>query len=221
MLRIRIAFKPAIRNIAILVGLMHAQQAFSQSGTPALAGEYFLEGRMEVASVLWLKADSTFQFFFSYGAMDRSGQGRWSYTDGHVALRSQPRPPKDFALTSKMSRSHAGTRFRVTDQNPMLLSYVLVKAHTPNGVVEGRTDQKGYFVVASKQVNKVELLFELCPERYSSYDLGRENDYEFRFEPWISEIFFESFKLRHESNILTGPHPLLEGDNFRFVKGTL
>ena len=42
-----------------------------------LTGEYFLQGVREMASGFLLKEDNTFQFFFSYGALDRHGSGRW------------------------------------------------------------------------------------------------------------------------------------------------
>ena len=40
-----------------------------------VAGEYYLQGVMETASGFKLNEDSTFQFFFMYGAMDRVGEG--------------------------------------------------------------------------------------------------------------------------------------------------
>ena len=57
-------------------------------------GEYNLTGVMEMVSVLRLNADSTFQFYFAYGAADREGRGTWILQDSTVILNSKPRPPK-------------------------------------------------------------------------------------------------------------------------------
>ena len=46
-----------------------------------IAGEYYLEGVMETASGFQLSADSGFQFFYSYGALDRFGKGKWKMLD--------------------------------------------------------------------------------------------------------------------------------------------
>jgi hypothetical protein len=48
---------------------MHAQEHIT-----GVTGEYYLEGVMETASVFQLNPDSSFNFFFSYGALDRSAK---------------------------------------------------------------------------------------------------------------------------------------------------
>ena len=40
-------------------------------------GEYYCESISEMASGFNIKPDSTFEFFFSYGALDRFGTGTW------------------------------------------------------------------------------------------------------------------------------------------------
>ena len=40
-----------------------------------ITGEYYLQGVIETASGFKLNDDSTFEFFFSYGALDRYGSG--------------------------------------------------------------------------------------------------------------------------------------------------
>ena len=59
-----------------------AHTMLAQSKTASPAGEYYLRGVMETAAGFKLNEDSTFQFFFSYGALDRQGRGKWT-TEGH------------------------------------------------------------------------------------------------------------------------------------------
>ena len=58
--------------------------------TPADAkgveGHYYLEGVMETGSELLLKADGTFQYYFTYGALDLLAEGDWREDKGHVLL---------------------------------------------------------------------------------------------------------------------------------------
>ena len=61
---------------------MNAQQKDS------IAGEYYLEGVMETASVIQLNPDFTFKFFYSYGALDRYGSGKWAIEDNIIELNS-------------------------------------------------------------------------------------------------------------------------------------
>ena len=51
-----------------------------------LAGEYRLEGVMETGSGLLLRADGSFEWFFSYGALDLAARGRWERERDGIAL---------------------------------------------------------------------------------------------------------------------------------------
>ena len=56
----------------------------AQQKTNTAIGEYYLSGVMETASGFKLNPDSTFQFFFSYGALDRSGSGTWKQEGNNI-----------------------------------------------------------------------------------------------------------------------------------------
>ena len=55
-------------------------------------GEYQLRGVREMASGFKLNEDSTFQFYFSYGALDRFGEGRWTMKGNSLILNSRQSP---------------------------------------------------------------------------------------------------------------------------------
>ena len=102
----------------------------------------------------------------------------------------------------------------------MLLSYVYARIYTAAGIVEKRTDHEGYAIIPKQPITKIELLFELCPDRLSTFLVtdGRNNNFEFRFEPWIAEVFFENIVLTKSAKGLTGPHPLLKEGQYFFEK---
>ena len=52
----------------------------------ALAGHYYLQGIMETGSELLLAADGSFQWYFTYGALDLAARGRWRDGEGRVVL---------------------------------------------------------------------------------------------------------------------------------------
>src|ERR1700754_5195768 len=83
---------------------------------PTLAGEYQLRGVMEMASGLLLKPDSTFEFFFSYGAMDRGGSGNWQWNekDSSVILNTLNRHAADYALINSRKGTENLTVIRIT-----------------------------------------------------------------------------------------------------------
>jgi hypothetical protein len=68
----------------------HPAKAAKAVGAPAdaaaLAGEYHLDGVMETGSGLLLRADGTFEWFFSYGALDLQARGHWQDEGDGIAL---------------------------------------------------------------------------------------------------------------------------------------
>lgn len=185
-----------------------------------MQGEYYLRGVMETASGFKLNADSTFEFFYSYGALDRYGSGKWREVNGNIIFESRPRPQKDFALVKSEKSPGSFTTIRIIDNNEHILRYV--DAVIKNGItlLEKSTDNDGIIQIPKQPIDSVALLFRICPDRYSSFQiLNKEDNYlEFRLEPWIAEVFFEKFNLKFENNRLTGKHPLIRGEAFVYVK---
>src|SRR5438477_12312076 len=66
--------------------------------TNDLTGVYNLRGVMEMASGFKLNKDSSFEFYFSYGALDRYGSGKWSLINNKIVFNSKPYPGNDFKM---------------------------------------------------------------------------------------------------------------------------
>ena len=88
----------------------------SQSGK-SLAGEYYLQHVMETASGFQLNPDSSFAFFFSQGALDRTGKGHWQVRNGKLVLQSDPWPGLDFKLDSSSHSAHENILVQVVEKN--------------------------------------------------------------------------------------------------------
>ena len=185
-----------------------------------IPGEYYLEGVMETASGFQLNSDSGFQFFFSYGALDRSGKGKWALlNDSVIVLNSDKRPPLDFKLEKQTSTSEKSITIQVDDNNKNILRYVqgFVKSGSVEKPFEVSTD--GIIKLENQEMDSIGLIFTLCPDRYSVFPVTKDNNYFlFRFEPWIADVFFENFTLKYSDDLLTGKHPLLKGDDYIYKK---
>jgi hypothetical protein len=73
-----------MKLLPALLFLTITHTLFGQNATDTIAGEYHLQGVMETASAILLKPDHTFEIFFSYGAMDRQGSGKWALDQGQA-----------------------------------------------------------------------------------------------------------------------------------------
>jgi hypothetical protein len=192
----------------------------AQKNTP-MQGEYYLRGVMETASGFKLNPDSTFEFFFSYGALDRYGSGRWKQLNGNIIFDSRPQPGKDFALIKSEKVPGDITTIRIMDSNKMILQYVDAIVKYSNSSLEESADDEGIISIPKHSPDSIALLFRLCPDRFSNFHVTDKshNYFEFKFEPWIAEVFFKDFKLKVEDkNKLSGKHPLLTDESYLFVK---
>lgn len=77
---------------------VHAAPGKASLANPAspasLAGQYSLEGAMEVGSMLALRPDGTYQWMMSYGNQDLSSAGVWVAKGNRVTLTAKREPLK-------------------------------------------------------------------------------------------------------------------------------
>ena len=85
---------PVVAAMAFALAFGAAPAAMAQDATQhaapatqsALAGEYHLDGVMETGSGLLLREDGTFEWFFTYGALDLGARGKWTREGDTVEL---------------------------------------------------------------------------------------------------------------------------------------
>src|SRR6185503_1226040 len=97
-----------IKSFFLFTIIISVLKTDAQIPDSTIAGEYYLEGVMEVGSGFLLKPDHTFQMFFSYGSLDKSGSGTWTQKDSFLILNSDARPSNDFKLISSKKTSAKG-----------------------------------------------------------------------------------------------------------------
>lgn len=194
-------------------------RTYAQAPLPSPVGEYALRGVMETASGFALKADSTFEFFFSYGALDRAGKGRWRTERDSVVLNSGPKPAQDFKLRAAQRTTGKKIAVQLTQMDDFLRRHVTVRITGGNQRQEATADAAGRVSFALQPVDTVELLFEFCPEKTSVFRVPPGNRlFLFSPEPWLFEVFFQNFRLAQTADGLSGGHPLSDKTDFVYEK---
>jgi hypothetical protein len=208
-----------MKLLPLLLFLFMGNAAMAQSALDTIPGEYHLQGVMETASAILLKPDNTFEIFFSYGAMDRQGSGKWSVDQGKIILNSRARPETDFSLVTSKMEADSFTTIKISDPNVQLLPHFEALIKTDTGEKYGKMNEEGIYQIPKTKASAIELFFNFAPERYSSFPVKTDDNYfEFKIEPWIAEIFVENLSLSLNGNGLTGEHPLLKGNAFSYIK---
>lgn len=186
-----------------------------------ITGEFYLQGVMEVGSGFRFNADSTFDFFFIYGAVDRFGKGTFQQQGDSLILHSPPKPERDFVLQSEKATADDKIVIRISDPNPMILPYIVCRVKTPDGILEGQCDQQGYIVLDKAPVQAISLVHAFFAERFSVFNIAQpeHNLFEFTIDPRIVEVEFNGIVLHYQDGVLSGRHPLLDPmKEYRFVK---
>jgi hypothetical protein len=183
-----------------------------------ISGEYYLQGVMETASGFKLNADSTFEFFFSYGALDRYGSGKWSVNNNTVILNSKPSPGKDFKLANSVASNNKFSTIKIEDKNTNLYRFVYCRIKTANKDSIFSFDE-GESLRLPYTADSLEFLSELCPERSSVFAIDKSPMiYTFNIQPWILEVFFNQAAFHFTDDYIEGRHPLLDDKIYRFEK---
>lgn len=210
------------RQILVAIFLIMANPLAKAQDLHSVAGEYYLEGVMETASGFRLNQDSSFDFFFSQGALDRYGKGRWTIQNGSIVLNSLPWPGSDFKWVKSYREISPYTRVQLNDSNTNLLSFFDVLLLKDGKVAEASTNQKGLASFRLTGADSILLQCRLCPERYSAFPIPDKSHtvFQFSIESWLLEVFLKDFRLEVEADRLTGNNPLLMGTGYHYRKGS-
>lgn len=191
----------------------------AQQKTGIITGEYYLKGVMETASGFKLNPDSTFEFFFSYGALDRTGAGAWQKKDDKVIFSSKP-GSKGFTLINSNSVDDGKITIKISDPNPSLRSHVYALLKSGDKQSEEFTDKNGIISFPKQAVDSILLILEFCPEKVFVFtnEHKSHNNFEFRFEKDMMEVFFDNLSLTLNEEGMEGQHPLLKEGVYHFTK---
>lgn len=191
-----------------------------------IVGEYYLQAAHEMASGFLLKDDSSFQFFFSYGALDRFGNGQWTIDKGRLVLDSPKSETNDFELLNSSKSKTGNIVIKIEEENQILKKHVYASLENGNPGTWMPADENGEIRFVPQGFQTISLLLEFCPERITSIQVKEtgNDQFSFRMLAGIMEVNFNKFSLDIMDGqpagccALKGRHPLLEGDQFIFRK---
>ncbi len=130
---------------------------------------FHLTGVRETASGITLYADHTFDFYLSFGAIDRHGYGTWTKENDTVILTSNYADKKGFAIVAQQKDALEG--YQVSLQNPdpffagMMRGYAIVQATSE----EQKADDQGVIQFDMEHPDKLMLMNALFPDQIVTF----------------------------------------------------
>jgi len=193
---------------------------FAQTKNQKAEGEYYLEGVMEVGSGFKRNPDHSFEFFYAYGALDREAKGTWIQHGDSIILNNAKKPPQDFRLVSSKKTGSKEITIKILGENKTILRNVYGAIQSGDSVYRSQSDDNGILHFEKCKIEKISLIHEFWPERFSVFtvDDGDKTYFEFSIESWIADVAFVNFVLVLKENALTGQHPLLEKKEYTYRK---
>jgi hypothetical protein len=185
-----------------------------------IAGVYNLVGVMETAAGFKLNEDSTFEFYFSYGALDRYGSGTYKMDGDRVIFNSASWPGKDFKLLQSSTGKQNHVVFELKEKNTMLLPYVYFTIFNKGKQTTIKTDSHGMAEAMVQPIDSIGVQFEFTPERMSVFKPSNPNHnyFSFAFEQWVAEVFFKNYPLKISRVGLNGKLFLLGDKEYDFER---
>jgi len=188
----------------------------------SIPGEYHLRNVREMASGFLLHPDNRFEFYFSYGALDRFGKGVWEVKGNTVVFNCAENPGPGFRLASSRKTGDDLIRIRIDSQNRMLLQFMYCSLD--NGAPDSwyPMSREGEIEYPACPLSTISLRFEFCPDQDLRFRVPENghNEFVFRPENWLGEVFLEDFILEITSDGFRGRHPFMEGESFSYGKAS-
>ena len=158
---------------------------------PKIDGTYYFR-KQELVAAFNFTEGRKFEFFFSYGAVDRSAKGTFAVVGDTVKLNSEKVAGKDFTITKQ---SKTGTGFMLQFQHPnKFLLQNIVCVFMVNGKEQQLTsDSKGTVKVNLARCDKIYVHHALYPDISTLVkdEKNTNNQFTLTLNPSLEQVSFK------------------------------
>lgn len=158
--------------------------------TPVV-GEYYFN-RHEMAAGFNFAADGKFQFFFSYGAIDRSATGTFSVEGNTLKLKSDKIAGNDFKIT-KQSKQGKGYSLSFEHPNTYLLKDIRCLFFVNGKKQEEYSDDQGKVNINLRHSDSIYVQHSLYPDIATLIkdNQNRNNTFTIALNPSLEQVSFK------------------------------
>lgn len=186
----------------------------------SINGIYSLTGMREMAGGFKFETNGQFEFFYSYGAVDRMADGSFTMEGNKIVLKSSKEPGKDFTVTQQ-STGTTGFTIKITAPNEYLAAYVKCIVVNGEEKIEFNSDNKGVIKIDLPKADKIYLQHQLYPDIVTLVkdSLNSNTYFEVLLNQSLEKVSFKGIDLTINGDTLTMlPNYFMPYENIRFVK---
>lgn len=183
-------------------------------------GEYIFSRQEMVAGFNFLP-DGKFEFFFSYGAVDRTATGTFTEEANVLKLKSDKAGGRDFNVTSQ-SKSGNGYTITFQDANKYLLANIRCMFFIGDKKYDEYTNQDGEVKVDFPHCDKIYVQHDLFPDIVTILkdENNSNNNFTLTLNPSLSQVSFKfiDFKIEDDKTISCIPNYFMMLQDIQFKK---
>lgn len=186
----------------------------------SIEGVYRLSGIQDMAAAFSFTKDGRFEFFYAYGAADRSATGSYTLEGDIIKLKSDKVPGNDFSIDKQNAKGN-GYSVKVSAPNPQLLTNITCFYFVGETQEITESDSQGFIHLDVKSCDKIYLRHEFFPDIPTLIkDVDNDNhSFEVTLLPSIVQVSFQGIDLTLEEDTLTClPNYFMPFNGIRFVK---
>lgn len=187
-------------------------------------GSYHLTGIMETASGFELYPDGNFDFYYSYGAIDRHGYGTWKQEGDTILLHSDYSDKQGFAIAESHEAEHPFLLVTLQQPDPFFSQYMRVFAINGDLTEEKTADSHGRIKFDQQSAEKLMVMNDLFPDNIVTLvpENSRANHIVLSFNQDLALVHFSALHCPIAGDGFMAPVPLFEmmygRRNFQFIK---
>jgi hypothetical protein len=205
--------KKTIPVILLIINL----QAMSQV---KIQGDYMFR-KTEMVAGFSFTSVGAFQFFFSYGAVDRSAAGTFTVEGNTIKLNSNKEAGKDFTVTAQ-SKEATGYSISFNHSNRYLIKNILCVFFVNGKKEQAVTDENGKARIELAQCDSIYAQHLLYPDILTLVKdaTNKNNRFTLSLNPSLEQLSFKGIDLTIESDgsLSWLPNYFLEMPGVKFVK---
>jgi hypothetical protein len=185
-----------------------------------LSGAYVFS-RQEMVAGCEFSPDGRFEFFYSYGAVDRTATGTYAVQGNTLTLKSDKEAGHDFTVTTQ-SKAGAGYTLQFDCQDKYLVSNIHCTFFTGGEKHEAYTNSNGEIHVAFPHVDKIYAQHELFPDVATLIkdEENKNNRFTLSLNPSLAQVSFRGIdlKIMDAETLACPPNYLIPLENITFKK---
>jgi hypothetical protein len=172
-----------------------------------LQDEYYFR-KTEMASGFMFSPDGRFQFFFSYGAVDRSAAGTYFIDGNLLRLKSEKEPGKDFAVT-RQYKGVVGFSLKFFHAQRYLTENIRCVFQAGEQKTEVISDSQGLVVTELIQCDHIFVQHLLYPDIFTQVKdpANLNNHFELSLETSLEQVSFKGIDFTIEADGSLTCHP--------------